>query len=92
MAEYKNVDNFPGYEPEVCMLSTKDNPFNPWTQWEQWYSWDTAHGYDSCGYLARIAHIHPSMSGYQIAVENEYAINEIIANDVTNNYIKVLKP
>ncbi len=37
------------------MLTTVDNPWNPFQNFNEWYSWDMAHGYDTCGVVARLS-------------------------------------
>ena len=36
-------------------LTTSDNPYNPFDDYAKWHSWDTLHGYNTPGYLARVA-------------------------------------
>ena len=74
---------------KVCTLSTKDNPYNPFTQWDQWNAFDTFHGYYSNGYLARIAKTSIDLSPEDQALEIERAVDEIVALNLTGNYIKV---
>lgn len=64
-----------------CMLTTIDNPFDPFEQFTSWLLFDNEKGYNSCGYLARIAKITDDMSQKEIDDEVERAIDEIIAND-----------
>ena len=74
-----------------CFLSTKDNPFDPVDQFDSWYRFDLDKGYDCCGFLDRIAHTSDQLSDTENDVEIERAIDEIIAYDFTDNYIKIKK-
>lgn len=73
------------------MLSTKDNPFNPFTEWDEWYMYDVDHGWNSNEILSRIA----TTSSYFTEGENDYeierAIDQIVAIDPLQMYIKVSK-
>ncbi len=73
----------------ICALTTKDNPFDPFTQFNEWYNFDIDKGYNSCGYLDRIAHTSDQLSDEENAREIERAIDEIIKYDFMNNYKKV---
>lgn len=64
-----------------CMLTTIDNPFDPFEQFTLWLLFDNEKGYNSCGYLARIAKLTDDMSSKEIDDEVERAIDEIIEND-----------
>ena len=75
--------------PNDCMLTTFDNPFDPYSQFDSWLLFDKEKGYNTCEYLARIAHISDDMSQEEIDIENERAIDEIIIHDVLNIYKKV---
>ena len=70
-------------------LTTFDNPFNPFTQFDQWFVWDVTKGYNSCGYLARIARTSSQLTDEENNREIERAIDEIIALDFANVYRKV---
>ena len=70
-------------------LTTFDNPFNPFTQFSEWFVWDVVHGYNSCGYLARIARTSSQLTDEENNAEIEQAIDEIISLDVANVYKKV---
>lgn len=72
-----------------CALTTIDNPFDPFEQFDQWFRWDTDHGYNSCGYLDRIARTSDQLSEEENDQEIERAINEIIKYDPINIYKKV---
>lgn len=73
------------------MLTTVDNPYDPFEQFDQWYLFDTDHGYDSCGYLARIATPSEQLSDEENDQVIEDAIDDIIKYDFLNIYKKVKK-
>ena len=72
-----------------CRLTTIDNPYNPFTQFLKWFLFDTEKGYNSCGYLARIARTSEQFTEEENNQEIERSIDEIIANDFMNVYKKV---
>lgn len=72
-----------------CMLTTIDNPYNPFTQFNQWFLFDVEKGYDSCGYLDRIAHTSDEFSDEENIDETERAIDEILKYDFTNMRKKI---
>ena len=74
-----------------CMISTVDNPYNPFEQFDPWLSFDIEKGYNSCAYLARIAHTSDELSDEENTNEVERAIDEIIKYDFQNLYVKVIK-
>ena len=74
-----------------CMLTTFDNPFDPFEQFTSWFMFDVEKGYNSCGYLARIAKLTDDMSEEEVNRETERAIDEIIYYDPLNIYKKVTK-
>lgn len=76
---------------QLCALTTFDNPYNPFTQFERWFLFDTEKGYNSCGYLARIARTSDEMSDSEYDSEIEAAIDEIIKYDFRNIYKKVYR-
>ena len=73
----------------VVTLTTKDNPFDPIEQFDEWYAYDLSLGYDTAGFLARVARVSDEMPPifYNAAVEE--AIDEIIEYNVTGNYVKI---
>ena len=75
----------------AVMLTTIDNPYNPFKNFDEWYMYDLEKGYNSCGYLARIAEISDEMSEEEVLLETERAIDEIIQYDFLNIYKKVSK-
>lgn len=74
-----------------CKLTTVDNPFDPFEQFTSWFLFDVEKGYNSCSYLARIAHITDDMSQSEVDAEVERAIDEIVKYDFTNMYKKVTR-
>lgn len=72
-----------------CRLTTVDNPYDVFTQFDQWFLYDVEKGYNTCGYLDRIANIPQDASDEEYARRIEEAIDEIIKYDTTNLYRKV---
>ena len=70
-------------------LTTFDNPYNPFDQFALWLLYDVLNGYNTCGYLARIAKVSDNMSEADYNLEVERAIDEIIKYDPSDNYVKV---
>lgn len=70
-------------------LTTTDNPYDPFTQFDEWNLFDTTNGYNTCGYIARIARVSDELSEEDYNDEVERAIDEIIRFDPLNIYIKV---
>lgn len=70
-------------------LTTFDNPYDPFTDFDHWFYYDTEKGYDSCGYLARIARTSNQLSDEENTKEIERAIDEIIRLDFMHIYKKV---
>lgn len=68
------------------MLSTTDNPYDPRTSWDEWLAFDTAHGYGTCGLLARLCTSSDSLSEELEIEEIENAIDRILNLDGTNFY------
>ena len=61
-----------------CAITTADNPFDPFDQFDDWFRFDQDKGYNSCSYLARVAHTSDSLTDEENEVEIERAIDEII--------------
>ena len=78
-------------EVKEFMLTTEDNPFNPFTDFDNWYAFDVSNGYNTCGYLARIAKSSDELSDLEQRIEINNAIDEILSFNLTGNYIKVTK-
>lgn len=73
----------------MVAITTFDNPYNPLTDFSSWYQFDMDKGYNTCGYLDRIAKTSDSLSDEENRREVERAIDEIIRFDVRNIYRKV---
>lgn len=74
-----------------CMLTTFDNPYDPFEQFNSWFLFDVMKGYNSCGFLGRIARTSDSFTDEENDREVERAIDEIIKYDFLNIYKKVTK-
>lgn len=73
----------------ACALTTVDNPYDPFDQFDSWFMFDTDKGYNSCGFLDRIAKTSDQLSDSENEKEIERAIDEIIKYDFMNIYRKV---
>ena len=73
------------------MLTTIDNPFNPFDDFISWFMYDVESGYNTCGYLARIAKTSDQLTEKENDEEIERAIDEIIEHDFMNIYVKLKK-
>lgn len=71
------------------MLTTVDNPFDPFTQFDQWFAYDKQLGYDTPGYLARIAISSDDLSEVDEFVVIQDAIDEIVRENVFGVHRKV---
>lgn len=76
---------------KVYALTTIDNPFDPFDDFDKWYAFDIAHGYDSCGYLARIARTSDKFSEEDQEREIQRAIDEIVKLNINGMYKKVAR-
>ena len=73
------------------MLTTIDNPFDPFEHFDEWFAYDVGKGYNTCGFLARMAKTSPQLTDEENNIEIEKAIDKIIKYDVFNIYRKVRK-
>lgn len=85
----EELDELNASVEEVFMLTTLDNPYNPFTQYASWFAFDTQKGYNTCGYIARIANVSDELSESQRDSEINAAIDEILALNVLGIYVKV---
>lgn len=74
----------------VCALTTFDNPYDPFKDFDKWFVYDVVEGYNSCGYLARIARTSEQLTEAENLNEIERAIDEIVRLNPTL-YKKVVK-
>ena len=65
------------------VLSTIDNPYDPFKEWEEWYKFDMTKGYDTCGYLAKVANTSLNLSDELNEKEIERAAKEIVNAEPT---------
>lgn len=75
----------------VAMLTTTDNPYDPFDQYDLWYAMDSQLGYNSPSYLARIAIVSDDLSDSIYHREIEMAIDEIVEENITGTYKKVVR-
>jgi hypothetical protein len=73
------------------MLTTVDNPFNPFTNFDEWYLFDVLLGYHTTSFLARIARTSDELSEPDQHVAIQYAIDEIVTENVLGLYKKVTR-
>jgi hypothetical protein len=71
------------------MLTTVDNPYNPSTQFDEWLAFDTAAGYYTPAFMARIVKTSESLSDADQSLAIEQAIDEIVRENVLGLYKKV---
>ena len=74
---------------KVSMLTTTDNPYNPFTHFDEWLAFDTAKGYNTCAYLARITVSSPDLTDEEDAIAIETAIDEIVKENILGIYRKI---
>jgi hypothetical protein len=74
------------------MLTTVDNPWNPYTDYDEWYAYDQSHGYNTPGYLARIAKTSDDLSDADNDLAISQAIDEIISLNINGMMKKVSNP
>ena len=70
-------------------LTTFDNPFEPFDDFTSWWMFDVEKGYNTCGYVDRIAHVTDDMTQKEANEEIERAIDEILLHNPLNIYKKV---
>ena len=76
---------------KCAFLTTIDNPYDPYEQFDQWFAYDNFHGYNTCGYLDKIARTSPDASMEDNCFAVEAAIDEIVALNIGGMYKKVIK-
>lgn len=73
----------------ISMLTTVDNPFDPFTQFDEWLEFDTAQGYYTPQFLARIVRTSDDLSEADRDLAIEQGIDEIVRENVLGLYRKV---
>lgn len=76
----------------TTLLSTADNPYNPFTEFDQWRTWDEQSGYHTLAYLARVCITSDELSELDQSQAYDLALEEILAENITGNYIRVPEP
>lgn len=71
------------------MLTTIDNPHDPFEDFDAWFAYDARSGYNTPGFLARIAVVSPELSEADESLAIEQAIDEIVKENVLGIYKKV---
>lgn len=72
-------------------LTTVDNPYDPIDEFDSWFMFDVTKGYNSCSYLARTTFTSEVLSDQENNREIERAIDNIVINDPSGIYKKVVK-
>jgi hypothetical protein len=72
-------------------LTTVDNPHSPFDDFGAWYAFDVSSGYFTCAFLARVVNDSDQMSEADEDLAVEHAIDEIIKENVTGMYRKLVK-
>lgn len=73
----------------IPYLTTVDNPFNPATHFREWYTYDMLHGYNTCGFMARLYSGGPMQSPEDNRLAREAAIDEIAHYNVSGVHKKI---
>lgn len=71
------------------MLTTVDNPYDPFTHFDEWFAYDNLKGYNTCGYLARVAKTSNELSDKLNSLAINDAIDEICKYNWLGIYRKV---
>lgn len=72
------------------VLTTVDNPYDPVKQPDEWQIYDEViKGYNTCGYLDRIANTSDELSDEENEKEINRAIDEIVRINVLGIYKKI---
>ncbi len=73
------------------MLTTDDNPHDPFTDYDSWYQFDARAGYHTPAYLARVVVSSDELSEADQSLAIDYAIDEIVHENILGIYKKVTK-
>lgn len=72
------------------VLTTIDNPFNPITHFIEWNSYDMALGHHTLALLGRVVITSDELSEADQSQAIEFAMDEIISENVSGVHRKVL--
>lgn len=75
----------------ICALTTIDNPYNPFTNFREWLMFDNENDYNCNELTARNANISDSLSDEENNSIIEEAIDDIVKNDLTQMFLKIVK-
>ena len=67
---------------KAIMLTTADNPFDPFTQFAEWFNYDWKMGYNTCGWISRLAPTSDDLTDYENDWVVERAINELLDSGI----------
>lgn len=73
------------------LLTTTDNPYDPFESFDEWYAFDSAMGYHTPSFLARVAVVSDEQTDVDQLEAIERAIDEIVAENVNGKYKKVTR-
>jgi hypothetical protein len=71
------------------MLTTVDNPYDPFAQWDEWFAWDLNAGYNTPGFLARVARLGEDLPEGEQQLAIDQAIDEIVEENVLGVFKKI---
>lgn len=71
------------------MLTTTDNPYDPFASFDEWYVYDTAKGYCTLAFLARMTRSSDELPLLDQLQAIEIAIDEIVEENITGLYKKI---
>jgi hypothetical protein len=74
-----------------CMLTTVDNPHSPFDEFAAWYAFDVSSGYHSSSFLAHILVDSDQLSDENLDYAIELAIDEVVRENVSGVYRKVVR-
>lgn len=72
-------------------LTTIDNPYDPFDEFDSWYAFDERHGYHTSAFLARLTLSSEELSDSDRELSNELTINEIVSENVSGIYKRVVR-
>ena len=72
-------------------ITTIDNPFDPFDDFVNWHLFDAEKGYYTSSKLARLSKTTDDMTEIEENEEIERAIDELVAIDPLDIYIKVVR-